>query len=281
MLRRVLMRVYRIPATPTSPTPADLGLEAEDVHLDTVDGTGLRGWFLPAAGSGTGGPAGSPAVVVLHGWGSSSADLLPAAPHLVASGLSTLLVDARGHGRSGATTFMSMPRFAEDLAAGIAWLRQDPRVDPDRIGVVGHSVGAGASLLAASRDPRLAAVVSIGGMAHPAELIRASRGLRRAPARLADRVLATIEETIGHRFDSFAPVYTITRTLAPVLVVHGTQDRTVPVRDATRLVDAGRPHARLRLVPDAGHRSVDPFLPVVGELTGFLVDALTGPARPA
>lgn len=281
MLRRVLMRVYRIPATPTTPTPQDLGLEAEDVHLDTVDGTGLRGWFLPAHGPSVDPGAPGPAVVVLHGWGSSGADLLPAVPALVAAGLSALLLDARGHGRSEATSFMSMPRFTEDLEAGIAWLRRDPRIDPDRLGVVGHSVGAGASLLAASRDPRLGAVVSIASMAHPAELIRASRGLRRAPAGLSGRVLTTIEDTIGHRFDSFAPVHTIARTAAPVVVVHGTHDRTVPLRDAARLVDAGGPHALLRLVPGAGHRSVTPFLPVVEELAGFLLAALTGPGSRA
>lgn len=267
MLRRVLLRVYRIPATPTKPVPADLGLAAEDLHLTAVDGTPLRGWLLaPEHGS----TAPGPGVAVLHGWGSSSADLLPAVPALLAAGLPTLLVDARGHGRSGATTFMSMPRFAEDLAVAVDRLRRDPRVDPDRVGVVGHSVGAGASLLAAAEDPRLAAVVAIAGMAHPAELIRASRVLRHLPRWVGTRVLSTIEGTIADRFDRFAPVHTIARTGARVLVVHGTEDRTVPVRDAMRLVDAGGRDVQLRLVPGAGHRSVEPFLPVAAELARFL-----------
>jgi uncharacterized protein len=282
MLRRVLMRVYRIPVTPTTPTPADLGLAAEDVHLDAVDGTRLRAWFLPGHAPSTPHADGRrPALVVMHGWGSSGADLLPAAPDLIAAGLPTLLLDARGHGRSDATSFMSMPRFAEDVEAAVAWLRHDPRVDPERIGLLGHSVGAGASLLAASRDPRIGAVVTIGGMAHPAELIRGSRGLRRAPESVATRVLTTIEDTIEHRFDAFAPVHTITRVAAPVVVVHGTEDRTVPVRDAARLVDAGGPNVRLRLVPGAGHRAVAPFLPLVGELAGFLSTTLTASTQPA
>lgn len=277
MMRRMLLRVYRIPATPTTPTPTDLGFIAEDVHLDAVDGTRLRAWFLPGSGPvrATADAARGPAVVVLHGWGSSGADLVPAAPGLVAAGLPTLLLDARGHGRSEPTTFMSMPRFAEDLEAAVAWLRRDARIDPDRIAVLGHSVGAGASLLAASRDPRLAAVVAISGMAHPAELIRGSRGLRQAPEPLTTRVLSTIEDTIGHRFDTFAPLHTIRALEMPVLIVHGTADRTVPVRDAARLVDAGGPNARLRLVPGAGHRSVTPFLPLVDELAGFLTTSLT------
>lgn len=274
MLRWLLLRVYRIPPTPTNPTPAELGLLAEDVACTAVDGTTLRGWFLAA------GPR-APAVVVLHGWGSAASDLLRAAPGLLAAGLSVLLIDVRGHGRSDRVDFMSMPRFAEDLEAAIAWLRARPGVDPDRIGLVGHSVGAGACLLAASRDPRVGAVVAIAAMAHPAELIRSSRGLRPAPTLLASRVLSTIEDTIGHRFDAFAPINTIRRVAAPVVVLHGDDDTTVPPRDAARLVDAAGGTARLRLVPEAGHRAVAPFLPLVPELATFLRQALTGHSGPA
>lgn len=277
MLRWLLLRVYRIPPTPTNPTPAELELTAEDVELTAVDGTALRGWFLPAA---PGGGEPGVAVVVLHGWGSAASDLLPAAPGLVAAGVSVLLIDVRGHGRSDAVDFMSMPRFAEDLEAAVGWLRADPRIDPDRIGVIGHSVGAGACLLAASRDPHLAAVVAIAAMAHPAELIRSSRGLRSAPASFATRVLVTIEDTIGHRFDAFAPINTIRGIAAPVVVLHGDDDTTVPPRDAARLVDAAGGTARLRLVPGAGHRAISPFLPLVEELATFLQRALSDPGRP-
>jgi len=273
MLRWLLLRIYRIPTTPTNPTPAELGLCAEEVECAAVDGTTLRGWFLPA------GPS-APAVILLHGWGSAASDLLRAAPGLLAAGLSVLLIDVRGHGRSDRVDFMSLPRFAEDLEVAIAWLRARPGVDPDRIGLVGHSVGAGACLLTASRDPRIGAVVAIAAMAHPAELIRSSRGLRPAPEPLATRVLTTIEDTIGHRFDAFAPINTIRRVAAPVVVLHGDDDTTVPPRDAARLVDAAGGTAHLRLVPGAGHRAVAPFLPLVPELALFLRRALTGAARP-
>ena len=272
LLRTLLLRLYRLPGRSVHSTPADLGLEGHDVEFATADGTRLRGWFLPTEGVHDGGT--HPVVVVMHGWASAAEDLLPAAPAVTGAGLSMLFVDARGHGRSDAAEFMSMPRFAEDLHAAVAWLRERPEVDPGRIALVGHSVGAGAAFLVASRDPRIAAVVSIASMAHPREMIsRSFRGYR-VPQMLVGAALRTIERTIGYRFDDFAPLHTIMRVDAPVLVLHGLDDHTVPTDDARRLAENGR-SVTLRLVPGADHHSLDGFLPVLPELVAHLHTALT------
>ena len=268
----MLQRLYRLPQRSHHLTPADLDLEAEDVTLTAVDGTRLRGWYLPAGRAAVDdGP--HAAVVVVHGWGSAAEDLLPAAPAMHRDGLSLLFVDARGHGRSEATEFMSMPRFAEDTEVALAWLRQRSDVDADRIGLLGHSVGAGAALLVAAGDQDVAAVVSIASMAHPREMITRSFRRYRAPRALVDASLRTIEEAIGADFDDFAPLHTITRVEAPVLVLHGMRDTTVPVDDARRLVGAAD-DAVLRLVPAADHRHLDGFLPVLPDLVAFLHDHL-------
>jgi uncharacterized protein len=272
LLRSLLLRLYRLPVRTSHMTPADLDLDAHDVEFATVDGTRLRGWFLPARDADDDGT--HPVVVVMHGWASAAEDLLPAAPAVIEAGHSMLFIDARGHGRSDAAEFMSMPRFAEDLEAGIAWLRERPDVDADRIALVGHSVGAGAALLVASRDPHIAAVVSIASMAHPREMIGRSFRRYRAPAWLVRMALGTIERTIGHRFDDFAPLHTIAGTQVPVLVLHGLDDRTVPLGDAERLAASG-PSATLRLVPGADHHSLDGFLPILPEVVEHLRDALT------
>jgi uncharacterized protein len=272
LLRSLLLRFYRLPVRSVHRTPADLELDAHDVEFAAVDGARLRCWFLPAEGADDGSP--HPVVVVMHGWASAAEDLLPAAPAVIGAGLSVLFVDARGHGRSDATQHMSMPRFAEDLEAAVGWLRARPDVDDARIALVGHSVGAGAALLVASRDPRIAAVVSIASMAHPRETIGRSFRRYRAPQFLVRAALRTIERTIGHRFDDFAPLRTIARIEAPVLVLHGLDDHTVPTSDAERLAERG-PSATLRLVPGADHRSIDGFLPVLPEVVAFLHDALT------
>jgi alpha-beta hydrolase superfamily lysophospholipase len=73
--------------------------------------------------------------------------MLPVASPLHAAGFHVLLLDARGHGRSDGGDVSSMPGFADDVERALLWLRKDSRVEPDRIVLVGHSVGAGACLL--------------------------------------------------------------------------------------------------------------------------------------
>lgn len=273
LLRTLLLRLYRLPERSDHGAPTDLGLAADDVEFASADGARLRGWFVPSAHHAGDEPR--PVVVVMHGWGSAAEDLLPVAPPIVDAGLSLLFVDARGHGRSDATDFMSMPRFAEDIESAVGWLRARPDVDAARIALVGHSVGAGAALLVASRDPRIAGVVSVASMAHPREMI--DRSFRRygAPGALVRAARQTMERTIGARFDDFAPLHTIGGIDAPVLVLHGLADTTVPPHDARRLAEEG-PSATLRLVPRADHRTVDGFLPVLPEVAGYLHDVLSG-----
>jgi len=160
--------------------------------------------------------------------------MAPLAAPLLGAGLNVLLLDARCHGRSDDDELTSMPAFADDIAIGLAWLRRRSEVDGSRVVLVGHSVGAGASLLVASRDEDVAAVVSIASMAHPEAFMKTMLRAR-LPGPLTKLALRYVEHAVGQRFESFAPVHTITRVRAPVLLVHGDEDLTVPVEDARLL----------------------------------------------
>ncbi len=244
---RLLRHAFAPPQRGGDRTPEDLGLAAQQVWLQSDSGTRLHGWFIPVEPQ-------APAVVVLHGWGGNAAVMLPLAPHLHRAGFHTLFLDARNHGRSEHDSFTSMPRFAADLDVAVAWLRDQPSVSG--VAVIGHSVGAGAAILSASRGDTLDAVVSVSAPAHPGDMMR--RQLAAIPGPILDLVLAAVQRAIGQRFDSFAPRTTIGRVEAPILLVHGALDTVVP-RDSLDELAAAQPDAEVLVVPGGGHSDLEPF----------------------
>jgi pimeloyl-ACP methyl ester carboxylesterase len=242
---------FRAPRIRARGSPADLGLDFNAARIPTVRGRWLSGWLLRAPGSNC-------TVICLHGWGSNAELMLPIALPLRRAGLNVLLFDARNHGASDPDTFSSLPRFAEDLGQAIDWLRRAHATSAERIIVLGHSVGAGAALFEASRNPRIAAVISVGAFADPDQLTERYLARLYLPRPVVLLVKRYVEWVIGQRFATIAPVNTIKRVRCPVLLVHGALDRTVPIDDARRIAAAGDP-SRVRLLEIAGadHASVD------------------------
>ena len=254
---RILKRAFAPPQRDAENTPRDLGLAAEQIWLTSVNGTRLHGWFIPAETQ-------SPAVVVLHGWGSNAASMLPLAPHLHQAGFHTLFLDARNHGLSEHDRFTSMPRFAEDLDVAVGWLQDHPAVTS--VGVIGHSVGAGAAIFSASRSEKLDAIVSVSAPAHPGDMMRTQ--MAAIPRPLLNLILGAVQQLIGYQFDSFAPRARIGSVKAPILLVHGAADTVVPIEDLYQLA-AAQPNAEVLVVPDGGHSDLEPFERYVGAITGF------------
>ena len=267
LLPFLVRRAYRAPRVREEKTPADLGLPGREVMLETENGKRLFGWYIPPPSEEK-----APAIAIIHGWGGNSGQMLAFAPLLHDAGFALLFVDARNHGRSDSDSFSSMPRFAEDLERGVEWLKKNPEVDPDRVSVLGHSVGAAASLLLASRRKDLVGVVAIASFAHPEELMRRQMAAHHIPyIPIGWLVLKYIERTIGHKFDDIAPCNTIRKITVPVLLVHGEADRFVPVADA-RKIHANRPHDRveLLLLPGVGHNSAKAIATHGDKLLDFL-----------
>lgn len=251
-------------------TPQAVGLACREVAIPTENGKHLFGWFIPAA---WGEPA--PAVVVLHGWGSNAGMMLPLAPLLHRAGYAMLLFDARNHGQSDSDGSSSLPGFAEDLEHALDWLALQPGVDAARLSVLGHSLGAGAALLVASRRD-LAAVVSISAFADPESNMRRFLASYHIPYFPFGHVLRYVKQhTMGYNFSDIAPRNTIRRIRFPVLLVHGSEDDTVPVADA-KAIYAERPGENVRLVILAGgHDLTQQAERHAGELIDFF-DQATG-----
>lgn len=261
-LNFAIRRGLRAPRVVESGGPDDLPWRA--VQVPTAHHKKLYGWFIPTG-------SGSPALVVMHGWGGNAEMMLPLAAPLHAAGYTLLLLDARCHGRSDDDSFASLPRFAEDIEAGLRWLSAQPELDRPALGVIGHSVGAGAALLAASRQPQLRAVVSVAAFAHPAGMMRRWLASLHVPYwPLGAYVLAYVQRVIGHPFDVIAPCKTIARVACPVLIVHGVADQMVPVAEAAQIYAARASDAVELLLVPGSHDDYGDIGPQIGVLKDFL-----------
>lgn len=193
-----------------------------------------------------------PVVVAVHGWGANASTLSAMVDPLVRAGLAVALFDAASHGDSSAEAFSSLPRFADDLAAVLAALREIPAVDAGCVALIGHSVGAAAVLLHAARRGGVQAIVSLSAFAHPREVMERWMRAYHLPQRwIGTAILEHVQDVIGERFDVIAPLRQLPRIECPVLLVHGAQDDTVPLADAQRL--HGALHRGELLVVQGGH----------------------------
>lgn len=258
--------MFRVPRVVERGTPADLGLDYREVRIPAARGKRLYAWWLTV-------DAAAPTVIVLHGWRGNAELMLPMALPFYGAGMNVLLVDARNHGRSDADGFSSMPRFAEDVGRAVDWLKGRSWGSGTMV-LLGHSVGAGAVLLEASRRDDIAAVISVAAFAHPEWMMRRYLRRRRFPKIFMGVVLRYVQWVIGHPFDEIAPMHTACRVRVPVLLVHGERDATVPVSDAYAIRDHCPQRAlRLLVIPEAGHDRADVVQAHAGELLDFLSKA--------
>lgn len=262
---------FRAPRIRESRTPEKYGLPFREVKIPTENGKQLFGWFIPASQSQS-----APAIAVIHGWGSNAEMMLPLAKPFHEAGYAMLLFDSRNHGQSDGDAFSSLPRFAEDLDHALSWLGEQRNVDETKLIAMGHSVGAGAALLVASRRQNLAAVVSISAFSHPKNMMRRILASKHIPYFLLGQlVLRFVEYTIGHRFRDIAPSKTIRLINCPVLLVHGEDDRTVPVAEAHEIY-AQRNGDRVRLlILEGEHDSSHQIIKHAAELVSFVDQAIS------
>jgi len=102
-----------------------------------------------------------PGVLLIHGFTGDRVGLSTLARRLARNGYGVLAIDLRGHGAN--RNPFSRDLLREDVAQAIDYLRKSAMVNPNRIAIVGHSMGAGAALDYASRDAGIAASVMISG----------------------------------------------------------------------------------------------------------------------
>lgn len=121
-------------------------------------GAKLNGFLYTAAGAGP-----HPLAVFLHGFPGNERNL-DLAQAVRRAGWDALYFDYRGNWGSGGR--FSFANALEDVAAALAYMRVPAnaakyRLDPQRIALIGHSMGGGLALLTAARDPGVRCTVAL------------------------------------------------------------------------------------------------------------------------
>lgn len=199
-----------IPSRELLATPAALGLEYETVALETADGETLHGWFVPAQPE-------RAVLLFFHGNAGNISHRLDSLRIFHALGLSVLMIDYRGYGRS--TGRPSEQGTYEDALAAWRHLVEGRGVEPNRIILFGRSLGgAVATWLAAQHAPRALIVES----AFRSVPDMAAEIYPFLPVRLLARIDYPVERLLG-------------AVSAPVLVVHSRDDEIIPFQHGEAL----------------------------------------------
>jgi pimeloyl-ACP methyl ester carboxylesterase len=169
---------------------------------------------------------------------------------LGAAGIASLRFSFAGNGNSeGRFEDATIGKEVEDLGSVLDALPGHEVV------YAGHSMGAAVGVLRAARDPRLAGLVSLAGMVHVRAFVRAQFGGLRPGAPMLGKPQCPLAQAFLDEAEAIVDVLPqAARVAAPWLLVHGTADELVPLRDArdARAAAGGRP--TLVELPGADHR---------------------------
>jgi uncharacterized protein len=153
-LTMAVFATNRPPGPLGTATPASYGLAYQNVAFRTADGVRLSAWYIP--------PRNSAAVLLLPGAGSTRAAVLAQGAVLAREGYGALLLDGRGHGRSGGHAMDFGWWGGPDIAAAVSFLARQPGIRHGKIALLGESMGGEQALAAMAADLRVRAVIGEG-----------------------------------------------------------------------------------------------------------------------
>lgn len=255
---RVVYRPTRTPpaartdGVPLSPARSDR--RAYPLDLSTADGTRVRAWWCPVPGA-------SGAVLYCHGNAGDLSDRVdPVAKVMEELGQSVLVFDYPGYGASGGRP--SEAGCYEAADAAYDWLAAQS-FPPDRVTVVGVSLGGGVAVDLACRRPARAVVLVKTFTSVPDVAAHLLLGL-------------PVQPLVRNRFDSLAKIGGCRQ---PVFVASGTNDHLIPYRHGERLAAAAAGPSRFHPLPGSDHD--DPLTAdFFAALRAFLAETAPLPGPP-
>jgi len=250
-------------------TPDKLGLAYEEVRFKTRDGLELYGWFIPAKGPALG------TVLQLHGNAENISTHFTSLAWMPARGFNLFAFDYRGYGASDGEPTLEGAQRDIDAALGALLDRND--IDRTRVVMYGQSLGGALAayyVAHSSRRDRIRALILESVFSDYVDI---------AQEKFADHWITWPFQWIPRLSvdDRFSPLPGMADiSPIPLLVLHGDQDLTVPMRHGKILFEAAREPKQLWIVHGAGHIQTTGDPAVRDRLVDWLRGVLAAPPGP-
>ena len=212
-------------------TPAAAGFaEAEEVPLTASDGTPIMVWHVPPRD-------GKPVIIYFHGNGGALKYRVVRFRKLIADGIGLVALEYRGYG--GLSGSPSEQGLIADAEAAYAFAAA--RYPIAQIVLWGESLGSGVAVALAAEKP-------VGRVILEAPFTSAAAVGARHYWYLPVGLLMK---------DQFRSDQRIGKVTAPLLILHGVRDQTVPYAMGERLFDLANQPKHIARFLDGGHEDLD------------------------
>lgn len=190
-----------------------------------------------------------PAILMLHGGGASTKDRFRAfQSYAEGQGYASLAIDFRGVGESGGIRQKSSIRQRiTDAAAALIYLKSQKSTDPNRICVVGASMGGHVAARLTDKFPDISALILISAAAY-------SAGAERIPFTVA--LTRTLRETAN--WDDSPAFQALSEYRGKVLTIYGSDDRIIPGQIQDRYNDIAAAGGKAAVIEGATHIMLHP-----------------------
>jgi hypothetical protein len=234
---------------PSVPTPRDDELIGRGSSLTLACGLAATSW-----GSG-------PTVLLAHGWESRRTHWGSFVTPMVEAGFRVVAVDAPAHGDSPGEK-------AHVLQYGLALVEVGRELGP-LAGVVGHSFGAGAAVIALHRGVKSERAVLISGPSSVVSVIERWARHDGIPEEDIPSFVRLVEQEVGEPVDHLDVTRIVPGLTARALVVHDKNDKEIPVADGLAVAGAWS-GANVLITERFGHRRIM----IAGEVVRAVVEFL-------